>query len=271
MDVAEKALRHVIEVAAAQHDPYLEATAMGNLGYLSSNTFHFEEAIYWFDKARVLFQQLGSDGLRITSRWEIWARAICVWATPTKALANLEEAEDHAREIGDRFREQLWIGNSGEALYDRGDLQKGRGEIQAGAGDREVARQGREGFDRLVVLQSGLHCRLISAITTQRRSTTRRRCACGRLSADHSDFYPRVNEAHIAAGRKDPRAEELYRGLIAEYHEGMNPVPMLEAQAGLADAARGKRGIRSGRRAVPRARSRIWRAGARLLRAPTIA
>ena len=57
--------------------------------------------------------------------------------------------------------------------------------------------------------------------------------------ADRLDYYPRVNEAQSPRDSRT-RAESLYRGLIAEYHEGISPVQMLEAQTGLPHYSRKK-------------------------------
>ena len=96
---------------------------MVNLGYLFESANRLEDAVYWYDKARVLFHQLGSlDSYYITVGNLGWCYLRL--GDSEKGLANLDEAEAHARQIGDRYHEQLWIGNSGSVLYDRGDLPR---------------------------------------------------------------------------------------------------------------------------------------------------
>jgi CHAT domain-containing protein len=232
MEMAEVAFRHAIEVSAAQRDSSLQASAMGNLGLLFQNTFDFEEAIYWFDKTSAMFQQLGSMDAYYKTLGNLGTCYLRLGDTD-KGLADLEQAEIHARQTGDHYLEQLWIGNSGSGLYDRGDLQKAGEKFKQAleiAQSRDRNEKDLTGWWYYSLASTAIDLGDYNAADAYNKEALSRRQAL----ADRSDFYPRVNEAHIAAGRKDPRAEALYRGLIAEYHEGMNPVPMLEARAGLA-------------------------------------
>jgi tetratricopeptide (TPR) repeat protein len=231
-DFAEQAFRHVIEVTGGQQDPNLEATAMVNLGYMFEHTNNFEEAIYWYDKARVTFRRLGStDSYYVTVGNLGWCYLRL--GDSDKGLANLEEAEAHARQTGDRYHEQLWIGNSGSVLYDRGDLPRAAEKFKQALDIAQSLNKNEKdwtGWWYYSLATIAIDRRDFDQAESYNREALQRRQAIG----DRSDFYPRVNEAHIAAGRKDPQAEALYRGLVAEYQEGMNPVPLLEAQAGLA-------------------------------------
>ena len=73
MDFAEQAFRHVIEVTSRQGDPYLQATATGNLGFLFLNDFRLEDAVYWFEKASTLFKQLGNTNSYFITRGNLAA------------------------------------------------------------------------------------------------------------------------------------------------------------------------------------------------------
>lgn len=230
-EAAENTLRRVIEISAA-NDPYLQATGMANLGLLFLNTFQLEEAIYWFTKASVVFQQLGSKAsyfVTIGNLGSCYQRL----GDADKALAYFQEAETHAREIGDHYGEQIWIGDSGSVLYDRDDLQGARKKFEQAlqiAQTHDKNEKDLTGWWYYSLATVSIDLGEYEKAEAYNKEALLRRQAIG----NRSDFYPRVNEAHIAAGRKDPRAEALYRGLIAEYHAGMNPVPMLEARAGLA-------------------------------------
>jgi CHAT domain-containing protein len=150
-----------------------------------------------------------------------------------KGLQDLEQAADHARQIPDHFSEQLWIGNSGSVLYDRGDLPRAAEKFKQAldiAQSRDKNEKDLTGWWYYSLASVSIDLGKFDEAEAYNKEALSRRQAIG----NHSDFYPRVNEAHIAAGRKEQQAETLYRGLIAEYRQGMNPVPMLEAQAGLA-------------------------------------
>jgi CHAT domain-containing protein/Tfp pilus assembly protein PilF len=230
-DLAERNLRSAIQVTA-DRDPYLNATAMGNLGFMFLNSFQLEEAVYWFDKARAVFQQLGSKAsyyVTVGNLGSCYQRL----GDFEKALLYFQEAETNAHLIGDRYGEQLWIGNSGEVLAERGDLQQAVEKYQqalAIAKSFDKNEKDLTGWWYYSLASVAIELREFDQAESYNQEALRLRQAIG----DHSDFYPRVNEAHISAGRKDPRAESLYRGLIAEYRQGMRPVPLLEAEAGLA-------------------------------------
>lgn len=232
VDAAEKAFRHAIEVSTAQHDPYLGALAAVGMGSLFEQVNHFEEAIPWYDNARLMFGQSGStDNYYIMVGNLGWCYARL--GDSDKGLANLEEAEAHARQIKDPFHEQLWMGDSGTVLYDRDDL--------AGAAEKfKRALKIAQSLDKNEKEWTGWWYYNLASVSIDlgkfddAESNNKEALSRKQAIGNRADFYPRVNEAHIAAGRKDPQAEALYRGLIAEYREGMNPVPILEAQAGLA-------------------------------------
>ena len=232
MDAAEQNFRHVIEVAAAQHDPYLASTAEHNLGFLFENAFRFEDAIYWFEKASAMFHELGNMNSYYVALGNLGTCYLRL-GDLDQGLADLQQAADHARQVPDRFSEQLWIGNSGSVLYDRGDLPRAAEKFKQAldiAQSRDKNEKNLSGWWYYSLASVSIDLGKFDEAEAYNKEALSRRQAIG----NHSDFYPRVNEAHIAAGRKDPQAEALYRGLIAEYREGMNPVPMLEAQAGLA-------------------------------------
>jgi CHAT domain-containing protein/Tfp pilus assembly protein PilF len=232
MDAAEQSFRHVIEVAAEQHDPYLESTAEHNLGFLFENAFRFEDAIYWFEKASATFHELGNMNSYYVAIGNLGTCYLRL-GDLDKGLADLQRAADHARQIPDRFSEQLWIGNSGSVLYDRGDLPLAAEKFKRAleiAQSHDKNEKDLTGWWYYSLASVSIDLGKFDEAEAYNKEALSRRQAIG----NHSDFYPRVNEAHIAAGRKEVQAESLYRGLIAEYRQGMNPVPMLEAQAGLA-------------------------------------
>jgi CHAT domain-containing protein len=232
IDLSEQTLRHAIDLAASQNDTHLEATAMGTLGLMFLNSFQLEEAIYWFDKVSVLFRQRGamtSYYITLGNLGSCYQRL----GNSDKALAYFQEAETHARQTGDQYGEQLWIGNSGDVLHDRGDLQTAPQKYKqalAIAKVRDKDERDLTGWWYYSLASIAIDLRDFDAAEKYNQEALHLR----QTISDRSDYYPRVNQARIAAGRKDPQAETLFRGLIADYHEGINPVQMLEAQAGLA-------------------------------------
>jgi CHAT domain-containing protein len=232
MDAAEQSFRRVIEAAAAQNDSYLEATAEHNLGFLFQNAYRFEDAIYWFEKSSAMFRQLENANSYYVALGNLGTCYLRL-GDLDQGLKDLQQAADYAGQIPNRFLEQLWIGNSGSVLYDRGDLPRAAEKFKRAleiAESRDKNEKDLTGWWYYSLASVSIDLGKFDEAAAYNKEALSRRQAIG----NHSDFYPRVNEAHIAAGRKEPQAEALYRGLIAEYREGMNPVPMLEALAGLA-------------------------------------
>jgi CHAT domain-containing protein/Tfp pilus assembly protein PilF len=233
LDEAELAFRHVIEVSAAGHDLVLEARATYNLGVLFLDTFQLENAIYWFEKARVQSNQLGLTGTYFAVLGNL-GTSYQRLGDSDKALEYFQQAENHAAQIGDLYQQQLLVGNIAEVLSDRGDLERASEKFQQAL---TIARK----FDRNEPDSTGLWYFHLASLSIERGDFEKAEfyndaaLRHWRSITDTSHYDLRVNVARIAAGLKDPRAEELYRGLIAEYRKGINPVQMLEVEAGMAE------------------------------------
>jgi len=231
-DEAEKALRHAAETAGAQGEVRLQATAMNNLGLLFLNTFRLEDAVYWIEKAAEIFRNLGDEPSYFVTVGNLGS---CYQnlGDSERALDYFEQARIHAHRIRNAYDEQLWIGNSGDVLAERGEYARAIEKFKEAldiAKSRDKDERNLTGWWYYSLASTSIELGDFDAAEHYNRESLRLRATIG----DRSDYYPRVNEAHIAAGRHDPRAEGLYRGLIAEYKPGMDPVQMLEARAGLA-------------------------------------
>jgi CHAT domain-containing protein/Flp pilus assembly protein TadD len=229
-DLAEPALRHALEVFSAQGEPKLEAAAMNNLGYLFLNTFRLEDAIYWFERAGAKLQQAGSVDLYTLGNLGSCYQRL---GDSDRALTYFQEAEMQARQAGDHYLQQLWIGNSGDILSESGDLaaaaEKFKQALAIGR-SRDKDEKDLTGWWYYSLASVSIELRDFDAAEKYNQESIRLRKTIG----DHSDYFPRINEAHIAAGRGKAAAEELYNNLIAEYRAGMDPIASLEAQTGLA-------------------------------------
>ncbi len=230
MAEAELSFHHVIDVTGVGRDPYMEASATNNLGLKFLKSFQLEEAIYWFEKSRAMFRQLGMMDYYYFALADLGS---CYQRLGDfdQALANYREAEEHSRLIGDHYHEQQWIGNSGEVLADRGEFEHAALRFRqalAIAKPPDKPEMDSTGWWYYNLASLSIELGDFEKADFYNKQALSRTQAIG----NRSDFYPRVNEAIIAAGRKDAGAEALYRGLIAESHE--DPGLMLEAEAGLA-------------------------------------
>ena len=203
---------------------------MGSLGVLFLRTNHPDEAIYWFEKYREASEQLGLARQVATALGNL---GVCYSSLGDydKALRYLNQAEALVRKIGDRRYQQKWLGVIGNSLLDRGDFRNAmERHKQALEIARELNDKNEIGWWLYNLALASI--RLGDFDTAEKYNNEALQLKLH--LPDKSDFYPRVNEAQIAAGRRDfSRAETLFRALLAESSDDL--VPMLEAQSGLAD------------------------------------
>ncbi len=227
---ADSSLRDVLRIAAEQHDSYLEANAMGNLGFMFMNSFRYDEAIYWFARARPAFEKLHS---RTRVNRTIGNLGWCYHrlGDETRAIAYLKQAEDGFRLLDDRYSRQIWLGNLSDVFMSQGDF----GEAERIA--KEALDMARGVEDKYWIAHWLNNLAVVSINLGDFDAAERynqEALALDRANpGNQAGFYPRVNEAEIAAGRKNfPLAEKLYRDILAAPSD--DPVPMLDAESELA-------------------------------------
>ena len=117
---ADPMFRRVLTIATAQGDSYLAANAMGNLGVMYMNASRCDQGIYWLDRAREQFTQLGSEVLVAKT---IGNLAVCYahLGDYDKAIPYYEEAERGSRQAGNQRDRQTWLGGIATAQLDQGN------------------------------------------------------------------------------------------------------------------------------------------------------
>jgi CHAT domain-containing protein len=226
---AESLARQTLSAALKENEAYFEAASLGNLGWVLLNTNRYDQSIYWLERALAGFKQLGS--MSLTAR-TVGNLASCYMRLGDYDSAEklFREAESQARNTGNRYDQQTWLGNLGNILLLRGDF---------GA----AATKYREALDisRALGVRDWTSWWLYNLANTsisagdfdQAESYNADALQLKEELADHTDYYPRVNEAQIAAGRKQfDRAENLFRALLTRPSD--DPVPVLEAELGMA-------------------------------------
>jgi CHAT domain-containing protein/predicted negative regulator of RcsB-dependent stress response len=228
---ADATLRDVLKIAANLNDAYLTGAAAGNLGVMFMNQSRYEEAVYWLDRARASFEALrSSSGIARATGNLGWCYHRL--GDDEKALAYLRQAQAGFHAAGNRHDEQIWLGNIGDVFLTAGD------DPQAASAFQQALALARDIGDQywMAMWLSDLATVSISrkdfdaaqryndeAIEIRRRNPS-----------NPYGFYPRLNQAMIAAGRKDfTQAEQLYRAEIASPSD--DQTPGLEAESGLAD------------------------------------
>jgi CHAT domain-containing protein/predicted negative regulator of RcsB-dependent stress response len=259
--MAEESFRNVLRTAAGLDDLRLQGAAMGNLGFLFLNTYHYDEAIYWLNRARDVFEQIHlADSV---------ARALgnlgwCYYrlGEDDEALKYLRQAEIRFRAAGNHYEQQIWLGNTGSVLLDRGESSAAIVEYeQALSIAKDLGERYWTGWWENNLATAAIMAGDFVAAERYNNEALRLR----ENMKDGSGFYPRVNQAHIAEGRNDfAGAEKLYRALIAEPSE--DPTPLLDAESGLAellvkrgDTARADAQFRSALALIERQRAALTR------------
>jgi CHAT domain-containing protein/Tfp pilus assembly protein PilF len=207
----------------------VEAAATGNLGYLFLNSYRYDQATYWFEKARAAFTRLGAEDSAARALGNLGS---CYYRLGeyTSAMRYIAEAETKCRTTGNRYDQQIWLGNMGNVLLEQEDF---RGAAEKYAEALRISReiQAADWTGWLLYNLANAHIYLRDFKTAERYNSEA--LSLKERIEDHTDYYPRVNEARIAAGVGDnPRAEKLYRALLEE--PSADPTPVLEAESGMA-------------------------------------
>jgi CHAT domain-containing protein len=148
-----------------------------------------------------------------------------------EALRYFTEAESSFRAIGNRYEQQVNIGNIGNVLLDQEDFRGAAIRYEAALKiSREIEAKDWTGWWLYNLANAHIYLR---DFKTAERYNSEALALKERLE-DHTDYYPRVNEARIAAGKGDnARAGELYRALLEK--PSADPTPVLEAESGMAE------------------------------------
>jgi CHAT domain-containing protein len=228
---ADITLRHVLDTAVREGDPYLQASAMGNLGVLFMDTFQYDEAIYWLQRTYDLSVRVGATNLIAKTIGNLgWCYSRL--GDTDKALTDLDEAAARFAKVGDRRSEQIWLGDSGNIFLDLGDY--------AAAMDRfnralAIARERHDRYWSVVWLSNLALAALNNSQVDTAEKYNNEAISTNKEPRDPGeDLYNKLNSARIADGRKQfEHAEEMYRSLINSAAE--DPTPALEAEELLAE------------------------------------
>ena len=233
---ADAKIRHVLEYAARRNEPYLQLKATGNMGFVLLNAFRYEEAIPWFEKALAISRTLGAADSEPRSMLNLgW----CFYrlGDVDKALYYFQEAEARFESTGNRYESQNCLGNMGSALYDRHEYgaaaanYKRALDMATSLGDRHFRALWLNNLAKISIETGDLNA--AESYNNEAWPIWKD------LQDHHSEAYSIANAGWIASGRGDfARAEQLFQSLI-EKASG-DPVPLLNAHAGLAHAFAGQ-------------------------------
>ena len=145
---AEARYRVASDLASQARDPYLEACALGNLGYNLLKSSRFDEAVPWFEKSLALSQRADARMLEANTVGNL-GRCYHGLGDYDRAVDLLSKAETLTGQLGSKLARQLWLGDLADSFYARGEFPKAvRYYLSALALSREIG----ENFDTAATL-----------------------------------------------------------------------------------------------------------------------
>jgi CHAT domain-containing protein/Flp pilus assembly protein TadD len=125
IDAAKRFFEQSLDFAHAQGEPFLEATALLNLGLTSLREDHFDEAIDWTDAAYKASTSLGAGNITQTALGNLgWAYYNL--GDSEKSLELSLEAEKRASQVGNVILQLSWTTNAGYVYAGLGDLARAK-------------------------------------------------------------------------------------------------------------------------------------------------
>jgi CHAT domain-containing protein len=228
-NAAEQDFRAGLRTAIEHNDPFLQVRAIGSLGVMFRFSHRLDEAIYWLDRQRDTAERIGAARSHANALGNL---GVCYYRLGdySRALKFLSDAEAAARQSGDRNDQQVWLGNTGNVHVDQ-DEYKAAAEAYLRA--LEISRTLGNRYSTATWLYD---LAIVSINLGDFDAAERYNKEAFELKEKLKQnlIYPHLNEARIAAGRKDfESAEKLFRALLAEKSD--DPSPILEGRSGLAE------------------------------------
>ena len=232
---AEESFRRAL-AAVTGSNSLIESYTLSDLGWLDLRRFRYDEALYWFARARDLARNNGMQRALELALGNLGA-AFRNLGDFERAARNLGDAAAIAEQLHDKVYQMRWLVVLGETWYEAGDLTKAAECYQKarllGNPDRDPEWMAII-FDDLsqIALKKG---DLEMAEAENARGTA--------LAEQLKSFQPvlthRIQFAEIAAARRDyPKAEQAYTAALSASLQLGDPIAEFRCKAGLASLYR---------------------------------
>ncbi len=230
-EAAEEKFRSVLDSANARGDTYLAAMASGDLGVLDNLHNRAEEAIFWFERARALFEARHASQPLVRLTGNIgWCHLTL--GDLDAALLAFDESARQAAAIGALSDEIHALDGSADALTEMNRLEEAAGRSLKAL---DIARKLNTPDTTADLLEDlatiSIHRKQWDAAERYNNEASRIRVSLNRAQ------LPYVNlqlAAHIDAGRGAfAKAETAFRQVLADRPN--DPSLVLDSRAGLAD------------------------------------
>jgi CHAT domain-containing protein len=227
---AEVQFRTVLAHAEARGDSRLEAMASGNLGVLLNDSFHAENAIFWLERARRLFESRNEPRQLVHVESNLgWCRLGL--GDLSAALSQFEDAAARAHSMGELGVEVQALDGATETLLAMGDQAEAR---RRGRIALEQARRLRADGRAADLLEDLAKAAILRKDwdDAERSNQEASRIRQALTHSSVSDINAAI-EARIDAGRGNfSRAEAAFLSVLN--HQPGDPALVLESRAGLA-------------------------------------
>ncbi len=122
---ANELFKQSLKVAREQHDVYLEASDLLNIGFVMLELEHYDEALDRFSESAMLAERIGARTVVEAAQGNVgWA--FYYLGDFERALANFQQAEREAQEIGTTSAQIDWLQSAGVAYLRLGDRDQAR-------------------------------------------------------------------------------------------------------------------------------------------------
>ncbi len=228
---ADRSYRNALELATRQDDLYLQAAALGNLGFLHLNAARYDEALPFFEQALPLSERAGARKFVATTLGNL-GRCYQGLGDFDKAIALLSKAASLAGQVGDLHGRQVWLGDLGEVYHHRSEFPAAVSHYRQAL---EVSRRLDIHYSTLQWLNSLTLTLIRSGDLAAADKYNREALALSpRVQMREEHLRARLGSALILAGNKQPAAaEKTYREVIAGASPFDEYEPLWEAQGGL--------------------------------------
>ena len=200
-----------LHLARAHHDPWQETTALLNLGYVSLQTEHYDEAVEWSGSAYRSAMELDAQDQAQNALGNLgWA--YFKLGDKERALQLFLEAQNRAEKIGDVRLDLKWVSNAGYVYQDSGDLTRA---IQAYGQSLQLARQINSNDDIVNALEDLAHASIDAGKLDEASAYIGQVNPLVSSSGNHLDALDvMLAQARIAAARRqDQQAEAIFRAV----------------------------------------------------------
>ena len=227
---AQEYFKQSLQSARRRGDPFLEATAVLNMGASCLHEERFDEAIDWLEMARTLSTALGAEVLALKSQGNLgWAYYNL--GDSEKSLELSLEAEKRAVRVDDVIDQLSWITNAGYVYQQMDDFSRAHESyIKA----LQLARESNGREDIYNALRALALISVQSGDLQQARTYSDEAIAIAQEDKNRLDeLYPMLVNGLIAAQEHDaPLAEHIFREV--ERDPNSNPSLKWRAEHGLA-------------------------------------